>query len=91
MPELTHAHKVALQTHDGLALFKGVTADEESFYLFIRVDKEGAERLYHDFNAGKTIDASEYGEILFHGIGAEPSDAIKMQVARYIQAETKNG
>ena len=67
-------------------LYRATSRDGQDFYAYIRCNEKQAHKMKHDFMTRTPCsDASEYGEVLYTGIGKEPDDEAKNFLAEYLK------
>lgn len=62
-----------LQSNYGVVLCHSCTESGEPFFHYVMGDKNGIEQMHRDYQSGKDVDFSTYGEIVLSGWGEKPT------------------
>lgn len=68
-----------------LVLYRGESSDGQDFYAYIRCDEAQLFRMKRDYNtAAVCVNASDYGEVVYHALGTEPDAQAEKFVEEYM-------
>ena len=74
MQALSFALIEQLKTKDAIVLQRAMNEEGECFFLYLKTDKKGIDRLFQAYENRSTITFSEYGEIIASGWGNDPPE-----------------
>ncbi len=87
MTALSLQTKLMLQNNYGVVLCNSTTENGEPFFHFVKADKKNIEQMNRDYQAGKEVDFTSYGEILLSGWGENPEPQHELIMSEYFQTE----
>lgn len=73
---LNHLHALQLQKH-GILLTQGLDGRDREFFAYIKVSKQGLQKVGDYQRAGQRMDLLDLGQVLMAGFGLEPSGEVK--------------
>lgn len=73
MSNISFQNKVMLESNYGVVLCRSCTESGKPFFHYVMADKKGIGQMRRDYQSGKVIDFSSYGEIVLSGWGENPS------------------
>ncbi len=86
MSALLFAEKVALERGEHVMLYRGITDDNIPFFAYLRCNKDGIEKLHHDYEVkAKDVDISTYGKIIYLDFKEEPDAQAEDYLEGYIE------
>lgn len=75
------------KSNNNVVLYRAVSRDGRDFYAYIRCNEKQSRKMKQDFMTRTPCkDVSEYGEVLYTGLGTEPDEAAKEFLAEYLKS-----
>ncbi len=81
------ASVIKQKAQGSVVLYRAVSREGNDFYAYIRSNEKQYHKMKHDFMTRTPCKAvSDYGDVLYTGLGTEPDEQAKEFLAEYLKS-----